>query len=149
MPQAIPGALELVLTLDPLAFLGRPIPRNNHLPLRVCSDKTSQAVAHLVGVHLVRRGSSLRVRYHELISSRCKHPWPKAHYIRANRPTTAGGWRRLWSVWIPATTEPPKPRSTGYCSWTLWESTSVWTGEYCPDRAATTGWMYVIIQLCI
>lgn len=95
---------------------------------------------------MVRRGSSLRVRCHELMSSRCKHPWPEAHYIRANHPTTAGGWRWLWFVWTPATTEPPKSRSTGY-SWTLWESTNVWTGEYCPDGAATTGWMYVIIQL--
>ena len=55
MPQAIPGALEVVLTQDLLAYLGRPILRNNHLPLRACSDKTSHPVAHLVGVHLVRR----------------------------------------------------------------------------------------------
>jgi len=137
----------VVLTLDLLAFLGRPIPRNNnHLLLRACSDRTSQPVAHLVGVHLVRRGSLLSVRCHELISSRCKHHWPEAVYIRTNHPTTAGGWRRLWFVRIPTTTEPPKPRSTGY-HWTLWESTSVWAGEYCPDGAATTGWMYVIIQL--
>lgn len=138
----------MVLTQDLLAYLGRPILRNNHLPLRACSDKTSHPVAHLVGVHLVRSVSSLRIRCHELISSRCKHHWPEAIYIRANHPTTAGGWRwrRLWFVWVPATTEPPKPRSTGY-HWTLRESTRVWTGEYCPDGATTTGWMYVIIQL--
>ena len=136
----------MVLTLGLLALLGRPIPRNNHLPLRACLDKTSQPVAHLVGVHLVRRGSSLRVRCHELISSRCKHHWPEANYVRANHPTTAGGWWRLWFVWTPATTEPPKPKSTGY-HWTLWESTSVCTGECCSDGAATTGWMYVTFQL--
>jgi len=145
MLQAVLGALEVVLTPALLVFLGRPIPRNNRQPLLAYLDKISQLVVHLVGVHLVRRISSLSARCHELMSSSCEHRWPEAIYIRTDGPTTAGGWHWLWFVWISATTEPPDPRSTGYY-WTLWESTGVWAGEYSPNGPATTGWMYVIIQ---
>jgi hypothetical protein len=55
MPQAILGALQVVLTPVLLVFSAKPMPLNNRPPLLASSDKINQPVVHLVGVHLVRR----------------------------------------------------------------------------------------------